>query len=84
MTGGIILNPRESPPDGGLVKVLAGPSTGGGDIQNGVSRKVGAGDVVIIPPNTAHWFSEITSDQIAYLVVRIDPHRVLPAGYVAK
>ncbi|HLF82800.1 MAG TPA: hypothetical protein VI837_01345 [Blastocatellia bacterium] len=84
VTGGIILNPRESPPDGELVKVLAGPSTGGGVIQNGVSRKVGAGDVMIIPPNTAHWFSEITSDQIAYLVVRIDPHRVLPAGYVAK
>jgi len=42
------------------------------------------GDVVIIPPNTTHWFSEITTDQIVYLVVRIDPHKILPAGYVAK
>jgi oxalate decarboxylase/phosphoglucose isomerase-like protein (cupin superfamily) len=84
VTGGTIENPKESPPDSSVVKVLNGPSTGGGVIQNGVSRKVGPGDVVIIPPNTAHWFSEITSEQIAYLVVRIDPHKVLPAGYAAK
>lgn len=84
VTGGAIENPKESPPDSSVVKVLNGPSSGGGVIQNGVSRKVGPGDVVIIPPNTPHWFSEITSEQIAYLVIRIDPHKVLPAGYAAK
>lgn len=84
VTGGTIENQKESPPDSSVVKVLNGPSSGGGVIQNGVSRKVGPGDVVIIPPNTPHWFSEITSEQIAYLVVRIDPHKVLPAGYGAK
>jgi mannose-6-phosphate isomerase-like protein (cupin superfamily) len=84
VTGGVIENPRESPSDSAVVKVLNGPSTGGGPIQNGVSRKLGPGDVVIIPPNTPHWFSEIKSDQIVYLVVRIDPHKVLPAGYVSR
>lgn len=84
VTGGAIESPRESPSDSSVVKVLNGPSTGGGPIQNGVSRKVGPGDVVIIPPNTPHWFKEITSDQIVYLVVRIDPDKVLPAGYVGK
>ena len=84
VTGGAIENPRESPPESMVVKVLNGPSTGGGTVQNGVSRKVGPGDVVIIPPNTPHWFSEIVSDQIVYLVVRVDPHRILPAGYGAK
>jgi len=84
VTGGTIENPKASPPDSSVVKVLNGPSTGGGAIKSGVSRKVGPGDVVIIPPNTAHWFSEIPSEQIVYLVVRIDPHKVLPAGYVAK
>ena len=84
VTGGSIENPRESPADSSVVKVLNGPSTRGGPIQNGVSRKIGPGDVVIIPPNTPHWFSEITSDQIVYLVVRVDPHKILPAGYVAK
>jgi len=83
VTGGTIENPREMAVDSQVVKVLNGPSSGGGAIRNGVSRKVGPGDVVIIPPNTPHWFSEITSDQIQYLVVRVDPHKVLPAGYSA-
>ena len=84
VTGGSMDNLSEFPADHPVVTVLNGPSTRGGPIQNGVSRKIGPGDVVIIPPNTPHWFSEITSDQIVYLVVRVDPHRVLPAGYVAK
>ena len=84
VTGGTIENAKESSPDSSVVKVLNGPSTGGGKILNGVIRNVGPGDVVIIPPNTPHWFREITSDQIVYLVVRVDPHKVLPAGYGAK
>ena len=84
VTGGSMDNLGEFPADHPVVTVLNGPSTRGGPIQNGVSRKIGPGDVVIIPPNTPHWFSEITSDQIVYLVVRVDPHKVLPAGYVAK
>ena len=84
VTGGTIDNARESAPDSKVVKVLNGPSTQGGVVQNGVSCQVGPGDVVIIPPNRPHWFSEITSPQIVYLVVRVDPHKVLPAGYGAK
>ena len=84
VTGGTIENAKESAPDSPVVKVLNGPSTQGGVVQNGVSRQVGPGDVVIIPPNTPHWFSEITSPQIVYLVVRVDPRKVLPAGYGAK
>jgi mannose-6-phosphate isomerase-like protein (cupin superfamily) len=84
VTGGTIENKKETPATNVVVKVLNGPSTGGGAILNGVSRKVGPGDVVIIPPNTPHWFSEISSDQIVYLVVRFDPHKVLPAGYGSK
>jgi mannose-6-phosphate isomerase-like protein (cupin superfamily) len=84
VTGGALDNPKEVPPDSPVVTMLNGPSTGGTAIQNGVSRKLGPGDVVIIPPNTPHWFSEIATDQIVYLVVRIDPHKILPAGYTAK
>ena len=84
VTGGSMDNTSEFPADHPVVTVLNGPSTRGGPIQNGVTRKIGPGDVVIIPPNTLHWFSEITSDQIVYLVVRVDPHKVLPAGYMPK
>ncbi len=84
VTGGKIENARESSPDSNVVKVLNGPSSQGGVVSGGVSRQVGPGDVIIIPPNTPHWFSEITSPQIVYLVVRMDPHKVLPDGYGAK
>ena len=59
-------------------------SSGGGKVIGGQSRKIEPGDVVIIPPNTPHRFAEIASDQIVYLVVRVDPHKVLPAGYGGK
>ena len=84
VTGGTLDNPREIQAESPVVTVLNGPSTGGSGIQGGVSRKIGPGDVVIIPPNTPHWFSEIVTDQIVYLVVRVDPHKILPAGYTAK
>jgi oxalate decarboxylase/phosphoglucose isomerase-like protein (cupin superfamily) len=84
VTGGTLEDPRESAPDSPVVKVLNGPSTVGRGVSNGVSREIGPGDVVVIPPNTPHYFRQITSDQIVYLVVRVDPHKVLPAGYVAK
>jgi cupin superfamily acireductone dioxygenase involved in methionine salvage len=53
-------------------------------LPRGTATDVTNADVVIIPPNTPHWFSEIVSDQIVYLVVRVDPHKILPAGYGAN
>jgi cupin superfamily acireductone dioxygenase involved in methionine salvage len=35
------------------------------------------GDVILIPPGTGHWFTEIP-DHITYLMVRIDPDKVVP------
>jgi len=84
VTGGTIENMKETPAESPVVTTLNGPSSGGGKVIGGQSRQIGPGDVVIIPPNTPHWFTEITSDQIIYLVVRVDPHKVLPAGYGSK
>ena len=81
VTGGEMLEPMPSPADGNTVKVLVGPSTGGTSIRGGQSRRVGPGDVIVIPPGVAHWFSAVESD-MNYLVVRIDAGHVLPAGYV--
>lgn len=81
VTGGTMAEPTPSPADGNTVKVLVGPSTGGTAIRNGQSRKVGPGDVVVVPPGVAHWFSAVDSD-MNYLVVRVDADHVLPAGYV--
>jgi oxalate decarboxylase/phosphoglucose isomerase-like protein (cupin superfamily) len=84
VTGGTIENPKDTPADSPVVTTLNGPSSGGGKVVGGRSRKIGPGDVVIIPPNTPHWWTEITTPQMVYLVVRVDPHKVLPVGYVAK
>lgn len=81
VTGGALENGKPAPADSAVVKVLNGPSTSGSGIRNGVSRQIGPGDIVVIPPNTPHWFSAVDSDQIVYLVVRVDPHKVLPSGY---
>jgi mannose-6-phosphate isomerase-like protein (cupin superfamily) len=77
ITGGTIEGETELPPDDPDVRNLIGPSTVGKVITGGTRQRVGPGDVVIIPPNTAHGFIEITSDQITYLLVRVDPHHVL-------
>jgi mannose-6-phosphate isomerase-like protein (cupin superfamily) len=84
VTGGFLENPKASPPESTIVKLLDGPSTTGGPVKGGESRKVGPGDMIVIPPNTPHWFSEITTDQVVYTVVRIDPRKILPAGYDAS
>ncbi len=64
-------------PNGRVVKELAGPSVGGPSIRDGHSQRFGPGDTVIIPAGVAHWFSSLDSI-VDYLVVRIDPDRVIP------
>jgi uncharacterized protein YjlB len=70
-----------APADGTIVKILVGPSTNGSGIRDGQSRRIGPGDVIVIPPGVAHWFSAIEKD-LDYLVFRVDADHVLPAGYV--
>jgi mannose-6-phosphate isomerase-like protein (cupin superfamily) len=84
VTGGTIENQKEIAPDSPVVTTLNGPSSSGRKVVGGQSRKIGPGDVVIIPPNTPHWFTDIPTDQIVYRVVRVDSRKVLPAGYGSK
>jgi mannose-6-phosphate isomerase-like protein (cupin superfamily) len=77
VTGGTMINAKQRPPDSESVMVEDGPGASGTGIQGGVSRQIKAGDVVVIPAGVPHWFSEIKGS-ITYLVVRVDPARVLP------
>jgi len=79
-TGGTIVAPQRIAADSEITKVLNGPSSVGIN-QGGYTRKVGPGDLVIIPAGVFHGWSQIT-DQVTYLSVRPDPDKVLPAGYV--
>jgi quercetin dioxygenase-like cupin family protein len=76
-TGGTILNKKPS----ASVNVMNGPSGNGTAGAGAYSRKVQAGDIIIIPTGVGHGWSQIT-DHVTYLSVRPDPDRVLPAGYV--
>jgi mannose-6-phosphate isomerase-like protein (cupin superfamily) len=76
VTGGTMVNAKTRPPDSDAVKFEDGPGASGTAIQGGVSRRIKAGDLVVIPAGVPHWFSEIEGS-ITYVVVRIDPSRVL-------
>jgi hypothetical protein len=65
--------------EGTVVKILVGPSCTGATIAGGQSRRIGPGNVIIVPSSVAHWLSAIESD-LDYLVLRVDPGHVLPAG----
>jgi mannose-6-phosphate isomerase-like protein (cupin superfamily) len=81
VTGGRMTDTSAADPNGSTVKVLVGPSTNGSGIAGGQSRRIGPGDVIVVPPGVAHWFSAIEQD-LDYLVLRVDANHVLPAGYV--
>ena len=71
VTGGTLENERD------VTGPAIGPSSAGSKLVGGQSRTIGPGDVVVIPPNTPHQFSEVGSDYIVYLLIRVDPHKVL-------
>ncbi len=75
VTGGELTGASPLDPEGNIVRTLTGPSSLGG-IAGGQSREIGPGDMVIIPTNSPHGFSEIT-EAITYIVVRVDPDQLV-------
>ena len=76
VTGGKMANSKNRPPDSESVRLEDGPGASGTSIEGGMTRQIKAGDVVVIPAGVPHWFSKIEGS-ITYLVVRVDPTRVL-------
>ena len=75
--GADIVNRQRRPATQLTVREFNGPGNNGSDIRNGVAYQLKAGDVVVIPAGTGHWFTRI-DDHIDYLMVRIDPDKVTP------
>jgi mannose-6-phosphate isomerase-like protein (cupin superfamily) len=78
-----IVNRQRRPATLQTVIEFNGPGNNGSDITNGVPHQLKAGDVVVIPAGTGHWFTKI-DDHIDYLMVRIDPDKVTPLRDEAK
>ena len=81
-SGTLVLGPdiadmKRRPATQETVRLFNGPGNNGTTIRNGVTYNLKAGDVVIIPAGTGHWFTKI-DDHINYLMVRIDPDKATP------
>ncbi len=77
VTGGTLENPKPRPADSPEVAQINGPSVAGTAARGGETRRIAAGDVVIIPAGVVHWFSEI-QESLTYVVIRVDPEKVVP------
>ena len=77
VTGPDIVGAKRRPADSETVRMLNGPGSNGASIRDGVTHQLKAGDVIIIPAGTGHWFTKI-DDHITYLMVRLDPDKIVP------
>jgi mannose-6-phosphate isomerase-like protein (cupin superfamily) len=59
------------------VQRLNGPGHNAAAIRNGVTHELTPGDVLVIPAGTGHQFTRI-DNYITYLMVRVDPDKVVP------
>jgi mannose-6-phosphate isomerase-like protein (cupin superfamily) len=81
-SGTLVLGPdlvdkKRRPADDPIVRFINGPGNNAESIRNGETHQLKAGDVVIIPAGTGHWFTKI-DDHIDYLMIRVDPDKVTP------
>ncbi|MGH9258086.1 MAG: hypothetical protein ACRD3C_26290 [Vicinamibacterales bacterium] len=72
-----ITNRQRRPATQLTVREFNGPGNNGSEILKGVAYQIKAGDVVVIPAGTGHWFTKI-DDHIDYLMIRIDPDKATP------
>ena len=76
-TGPDLVDARRRPPDNRAVQFLNGPGRNAAEIRDSEVRELKAGDVLVIPAGTGHQFTKI-DDHITYLMVRVDPDKVVP------
>jgi mannose-6-phosphate isomerase-like protein (cupin superfamily) len=76
-TGPDVVDPQRRPPDDRAVQLLNGPGANATDLRNPAEHELKAGDVLVIPAGTGHQFTKI-DDHITYLMIRVDPDKVVP------
>jgi mannose-6-phosphate isomerase-like protein (cupin superfamily) len=77
LTGPDLVEPKRRPDNLKTVREQNGPGYNSKAIRNPVTHELKAGDMIVIPAGTGHWFTRI-DDHITYVMVRIDPDKVVP------
>jgi mannose-6-phosphate isomerase-like protein (cupin superfamily) len=77
LTGPDLVGVKQRPSTLKTVREQNGPGFGATSIKNPETHELKAGDMMIIPAGTGHWFTKI-DDHITYVMVRIDPDKVVP------
>ena len=77
VTGPELVDARQRPGTLQTVKEFNGPGKNAASINDPVTHHLKPGDVIVIPAGTGHWFTHI-DNHITYLMVRIDPDKVVP------
>jgi mannose-6-phosphate isomerase-like protein (cupin superfamily) len=76
-TGPELVDAERRPADARNVRFLNGPGHNAADIRNAETHELKAGDLFVIPAGTGHQFTKI-DDHITYLMMRVDPDKVVP------
>jgi len=77
LTGPDLVDPKPRPSTLKTVREQNGPGFSAASIKNPEAHELKAGDMIVIPAGTGHWFTKI-DDHIRYVMVRLDPDKILP------
>ena len=83
LTGPDLVGSVKRPDDEKTVRLQNGPGYSSDSITNPQVHHLKPGDMIIIPAGTGHLFTEIP-DHITYMMVRIDPDKVVPTKSQAE
>jgi mannose-6-phosphate isomerase-like protein (cupin superfamily) len=83
LTGPDLVSSVKRPDSEKTVMLQNGPGWSSDSITNPQVNHLKPGDVIVIPAGTGHWFTEIP-DHITYMMVRIDPDKVVPTKSQAE